>query len=543
MGRCIQLLASGSNGSGQLGIGHVEDVSTYTYCRFSHCDPDDTGLTRLSRFPGVILAVSSGAGHSLLLAREDEASGGRNDMGITIWTTGTNQYNQLGPAYEGDSADPSHTLWKRLDYTLYIETAGLPLGETNRYTPKEISCSWSTSIVCFEHSTQNTDGIWSKESDKTISFGTNDFGELGCGAVRGVSSSSEQEHDLVRVVQLPQTRRTGERLSVRKIKASHRNIVCLCDWILDADGGTVIVDTVVYGWGAGRHGQLDMRTAVVAGMNMPRVPIGHASITAARTTIKGVTAGKGHAAAKAGSNRSIVKGASAARAAAGPKMRKSGYPSSYPEPIEIGVTPAVANRINLDGPLTVEDLAVGAGHILFRLGTSSGGETIVVGLGSNAKHQLDLNFASTKSGSSQWGDIGCTWNGSFMSEKGPGGEIWSTGTNTHGQLGQGQLADDGQDVAPGLRRVAAMSSDQAPPTVHGIVCGSEHVLALIQTGDGSDKIWTWGWNEHGNLGLRDDDVQDRWTPVEILLEPSQRPIGAWAGCGTTWLLVETMIDD
>ncbi|KAH8084592.1 regulator of chromosome condensation 1/beta-lactamase-inhibitor protein II [Filobasidium floriforme] len=478
MGRCIQLLASGSNGSGQLGIGHVEDVSTYTYCRFSHCDPDDTGLTRLSRLPGVILAVSSGAGHSLLLAREDEASGGRNDMGITIWTTGTNQYNQLGPAYEGDSTDPSHTLWKRLDYTSYIETAGLPLGETNRYTPKEISCSWSTSIVCFEHSTQNTDGIWSKESDKTISFGTNDFGELGCGAVRGASSSSEQEHDLVRVVQLPQTRRTGERLSVRKIKASHRNIVCLCDWILDADGGMGVVDTVVYGWGAGRHGQLD-----------------------------------------------------------------SGYPSSYPEPIEIGVTSAVANRINLGGPLTVEDLAVGAGHILFCLGTSSGGETIVVGLGSNAKHQLDLNFASNRSGSSQWGDIGCTWNGSFMSEKGPGGEIWSTGTNTHGQLGQGRLADDDQDVAPGLRRVAAMSSDQAPLTVHGIVCGSEHVLTLIQTGDGSDKIWTWGWNEHGNLGLSDDDVQDRWTPVEILLEPSQRPIGAWAGCGTTWLLVETTIDD
>ncbi len=31
-----------------------------------------------------------------------------------------------------------------------------------------------------------------------------------------------------------------------------------------------------------------------------------------------------------------------------------------------------------------------------------------------------------------------------------------------------------------------------------------------------DKLYTWGWNEHGNLGL--GDIKDRFEPTEIPLE-------------------------
>jgi protein ATS1 len=543
MDRRIQLLASGSNGSGQLGIGHAEDVSTYTYCRFSGAIPNDIAETRLSGLPGVVLAVASSARHSLLLMCKDDKLGGCQAIERTIWTTGTNHYNQLGPAYIRGSSEPSHSSWKRLDYISYIEAAGLPIGAVNRYTAKEVACSWSTSIICFEHSTQNSDGTWSKVSDKTISFGTNDFGELGCGIEGDPSGSANQEQGPVHIVQLPQTRRSGEILSVRKIKASHRNIVCICDWLSDAEENKRIVDTVVYGWGAGRQGQLDVRTAIVAGMDTPSTSVGQTVDSASSTLIKPDMAGRARTGAKERSSKSAVRGASAARATGGPRLRKSDYPSSYSKPVEVEVASAAISKTGLAGDLTVDDLAVGAGHVLFRISTVSGDQTAVIGLGSNAKHQLDLNRDPVRSASPRWEKIACTWNGSFLTEKGPGGRIWSTGTNTHGQLGQGRPVSDDRDAAAtssGLQPVVALPGALDTSTIHDIVSGSEHVLAVTQAEEGDRRVWTWGWNEHGNLGLGDDDLQDRWKPVEVPLDVSQRLRGAWASCGTTWLLVETI---
>jgi protein ATS1 len=54
-------------------------------------------------------------------------------------------------------------------------------------------------------------------------------------------------------------------------------------------------------------------------------------------------------------------------------------------------------------------------------------------------------------------------------------------------------------------------------------------------------LYAWGWNEHGNLGI--GSLEDQWGAVEVPLPrdgggKTQRVQGMWAGCGTSWVLVD-----
>lgn len=405
----------------------------------------------------------------------------------------------------------------------YIEAAGLPVGPHDRYSPDMIACSWSTSFICFKHWKQlESDKIWSRMSEKVISFGSNDFGELGAGIERNSTSSSNEEEHRVHLVNLPEGRHPGERLSIEEMKASHRNIVCLCRRITEAEQ-----DYFAYGWGAGRHGQLDVRTAVIAREQIDwDMPLRSTSRTA---------------------TESRSPSAGSARTGGGIKLKKSTYPLSYSSPIQVDIASVLVDKIGYRDPLgNLDDLAVGAGHILFRWHEYSG-DSIMIGLGSNAKHQLAIHLADPNDEnhicpSPRWQQTACTWNGTFTKEKG-GRRVWSTGTNTHGQLGQGDIEAGDQATAstePGLRKVV-----EFPPGVHvtKLVCGSEHVIATTRGRVRPTKgVMTWGWNEHGNLGLGEGDVQDRWKPVEVPLDPKHAVEDVWAGCGTSWLLAESSAD-
>lgn len=76
------------------------------------------------------------------------------------------------------------------------------------------------------------------------------------------------------------------------------------------------------------------------------------------------------------------------------------------------------------------------------------------------------------------------------------GQVWSWGTNVDGQLGHGSA-----NVPPSTNRpVLAAGLTNAV----SIDCGGWHTLAL--TGDG--RVWSWGWNQFGQLGLGHTNNRD-----------------------------------
>lgn len=88
------------------------------------------------------------------------------------------------------------------------------------------------------------------------------------------------------------------------------------------------------------------------------------------------------------------------------------------------------------------------------------------------------------------------------------------------------------------KRVVTLGADESVVVdIQLLATGSEHVVALTQAG----TVWAWGWNEHGNLG--DGSTVDGtnpkcvWPPAKDV-GPGGRPLAVWAGCSTSWVLVE-----
>ena len=131
-----------------------------------------------------------------------------------------------------------------------------------------------------------------------------------------------------------------------------------------------------------------------------------------------------------------------------------------------------------------------------------------------------------------------------MAERDGNVVVLATGSNSHGQLGRGNCTDSKEPV--NLRPVDFPSNDEAR-RLRAVVCGSEHILVLTAlstpdvTGDEESavEVWGWGWNEHGNLGL--GNTTDVTTPTKIWPSVSDTDyssstvVGAWAGCGTSWI--------
>jgi len=62
------------------------------------------------------------------------------------------------------------------------------------------------------------------------------------------------------------------------------------------------------------------------------------------------------------------------------------------------------------------------------------------------------------------------------------------------------------------------------------------------------KLFGWGWNEHGNMGL--GHTENVMTPTAIPIPSLSIPfatietdlpkiVGSWAGCGTSWFALES----
>ncbi|KAF8555144.1 RCC1/BLIP-II [Imleria badia] len=156
-------------------------------------------------------------------------------------------------------------------------------------------------------------------------------------------------------------------------------------------------------------------------------------------------------------------------------------------------------------------------------------------LGSNKQAQIPLLGSQMR-----MCGLGCTWNGTFMQRiDGDKYVLLSIGNNAQGQLGRGCTVESASTVD---KAVVSLPADRA---MSGFVCGSEHVLAMMSSSSQEgNSVVGWGWNEHGNMGLGslgNITIPTQLWPrkdTEAYNKYPQRVIGIWAGCATSWLLVE-----
>ncbi|KAF8131556.1 regulator of chromosome condensation 1/beta-lactamase-inhibitor protein II [Boletus edulis] len=217
----------------------------------------------------------------------------------------------------------------------------------------------------------------------------------------------------------------------------------------------------------------------------------------------------------------------------------------------------------------VRTLHAGPRHVVAQLvvtrftsdGSSPYSQTVLVGWGASRHGQLGQNGGArcvvlhasgrlSALGSNKQGQIpslsrervcrlGCTWRGTYMQAiDGDKHVLLTTGNNAQGQLGRDytEASASTVDVTVNLPLDRALSS---------FVCGSEHVLAVMSSSSQEgNSVVGWGWNEHGNMGLGslgNIAIPTQLWPredIEAYNKYPQRVIDIWAGCATSWLLVE-----
>ena len=170
----------------------------------------------------------------------------------------------------------------------------------------------------------------------------------------------------------------------------------------------------------------------------------------------------------------------------------------------------------------VTQIAIGNQHTVLLHSDGS-----VTALGSDRRGQIS-NISSLQTVTA----VRSTWNGTIaVTANDRISLVLSSGTNQAGQLGR--LGGE-----PGFAPVDLHLDDKL---LERIACGSEHTLVVLNPVNGCREVWGWGWNEHGNLGTGDTSnvqVPTRLFPPavgDIIVEGD--PVTAWAGCGTSWILV------
>jgi len=196
------LLACGSNGAGQLALGHEEDVPMFTPCKF---DPSCGQVTQIDD-------LVSAASHSLLLVTTSD--GDRKLLGA-----GTNSHNQLG-------LQCALTDCQRAAPTFRPISLQRAAGLGDDWIPTKIAATWTTSFVLYSHP--------STGEEKLVACGSNDFGEL---------SVSPGSSDTIVVVNLGL--RPDERVEL--LRGGQRHVIA----VLSQNGSQRVV-----GWGAARRGEL-----------------------------------------------------------------------------------------------------------------------------------------------------------------------------------------------------------------------------------------------------------------------------------------------
>ncbi|KAJ5896362.1 uncharacterized protein N7473_005761 [Penicillium subrubescens] len=201
----MKLFAFGSNGSGQLALGHTEDVSSPTQCLFD--EPPATG--------DAIVHIAAGGNHTLLLTESG-----------CVYAAGCNTDGRCGL----DTPDSENLLSFRRVVLRDAETG------SRIDTFKCVSATWEGSILVA--SVQKSADMGVRE-DKVFVMGSNPKGELGL----QLQSTSTPGDNVIR---------PGS--SIPDFLPQGTNVIALASGM----GHTIAVlsNGEVYGWGGSRKSQL-----------------------------------------------------------------------------------------------------------------------------------------------------------------------------------------------------------------------------------------------------------------------------------------------
>ncbi|KAJ5705172.1 hypothetical protein N7536_000861 [Penicillium majusculum] len=227
----MRLFAFGSNGSGQLGIGHEEDVSTPTQCLFEQPEPSQgSQITTIQNTnladESETITIAAGGNHTLLLT----TSG-------SIYSAGCNEDGRCGPhrATKNPKEPESDNNGNVLRFRRMIIPDQVSDTEVSNF--KHVSATWEGTIaVASVPRSSSNDVVHGHEpdtEDRVFVFGSSPKGELGLGSDTPAP---------VPGTCIPSFPPTGLRITALASGMAH--------------SAAVLSNGDVYGWGGARKGQL-----------------------------------------------------------------------------------------------------------------------------------------------------------------------------------------------------------------------------------------------------------------------------------------------
>lgn len=252
-----KVLGLGSNGSGQLGIGHKDDVSQPTACLFED-DDDDCGDD--STLPAVrerererererqIKRIACGGNHTLILFDDGSLyAAGLNgrDLRCGILPSTSRQTSHAEERIELNREEEEE------DVLMRFRRVRLRLRSTKQVIKrfKDVCATWSATcfVATIATTTTTTDGI-ADERDFVVMLGTGDKGELGLGREKTItrleSSSTDSSDDIIPVDEFVLPDFPPKDAYIKAISSGPYHVVA------------ILSSGDIYGWGVSRKGQL-----------------------------------------------------------------------------------------------------------------------------------------------------------------------------------------------------------------------------------------------------------------------------------------------
>ncbi|KAF9935267.1 hypothetical protein FBU30_004842 [Linnemannia zychae] len=524
------LFAFGSNGNGQLGIASDDDTSVpqivhfvtpSTLQVFPPQQQHDNLVNDFKTRPRVNAITpfhdfAAGGNHTALITHSSQEllMTGSNKDGETLLKEPSLEFRSIdlsslqksssGPQQQPDKSQSIDLDGSKDNEALLTNRTHMDNKDTSATTRwRSVACGWAFTIGLTEsncsidnHESYVSSGI--NNNHQTIyAWGSGSFGELGLGS--GLTKTGGKAIAITTGYLDPNSpTRNGTHLELIKVRAGLRHVLLLVKETSafprpesQSNAEYKVTKTVLMGWGSNRQGQLGVLT------RMNNVPLTEKELR-----------------------------------------------GKFMEPTRIEISLArSSNHHDYDDP-EILDMACGQNHslVLFSNGTvySSGldkhgqlGPRIAVpstNINNEAKKDAKDNFTKIDFrigfekvvGLPFVDSISCGWNHNaamdtrtLLTDQTASTTIYLWGRNDHGQLGGGQpyralrLGHFGETaiIPEGIFQVQIPKQHQANSnegendyseyeTLVSYSCGSEHTLAMTQSGD----CYAWGWNEHGNCG-------------------------------------------
>ncbi|KAJ5081723.1 hypothetical protein NUU61_009987 [Penicillium alfredii] len=496
----MKLLAFGSNGSGQLGIGHTDDVSQPTPCLFLDSSEDRQSRPAESRTEETEIVkknlLAQNASPDLLDEIVHIATGGNHTLVLTarghVYAAGCNLDGRCGPDYdyynsndENSTSAYSSSEKNLLNFRRVVLTD--PVTGTAVRTFKHVAATWEGSILVSRRPVNAPESSPRSENapnsqDTVYVLGSTPKGELGLGSGD---------------TQAPTSTPTPASASIPAFPPHGTSIVGLASGMGHAVA--ILCTGEVYGWGAARKGQL-------GDGNKP------AKILWTPTRVDGIPFRA--SGASCGREFTVVFGdcKRGEFVVLGDRGNRWGVLDGPLHFSSVGDTPMTANlsaEENKGSESYLQQSVEGRGNPYTSLSTSWNGVYV-----HTAPNQAFSSLPSTSTSTHLPPHTSPL--PSASSEKSDAGLLIAWGRNDRGQL-----------PPPNL------------PTPIKLAVGSEHALALL--GDG--QVAAFGWGEHGNCGPDTDvrgNVAGTYNVVALpggVCVGGARVVGVGAGCATSWVMV------